>query len=1596
MLIALLALVVGKTQAATPVDELDGLQVASLGDAVTSSDAFDGETWFVFQVGGTGRTGYAYYDESYDDYYNGAVADLTGVSTSIAAVYLFKVIPNEDGTFSLEDGVGNYLAVDPSSWDCYPADEDDSYITFTIAQIDSDTDETVWYLQEATGGTILDTNPVGSSLAGWDTTVPTSTTGNNAMTFYPVTLEEAEESDAITVTSGLYTNVGDNATELETDKWYYINNCPNGSRTGWIYRSGTSYYNAESAPDMNTLSEDVTNYLFRLVENEDGTYYIIDGDGYYLSLSTYTIYGSLLAANTWTISKIDEESDAAAFSALSTGTSYYLDTNGVGYTVAGWPGTPTVDGNECVYFVEVLFDDETFLTADAAPEDLAGRYAIELGEFSSEDYSSASSLETSFNGKITVDDEGMVLLTGLIGTPGYSSWDWDTWMSVSVDSCYVGYYNESEQTITFVFPEEDEDGNVYEIYDDNWDSWVLASRFTVNVSQNDEGLYVLSTDDDIPFTYSYNSYTVTAAGVTMTQKQTYTIAEEDLVGTWQLTYPATNSWGEATGEDATLTFEIGYNDDGELILYNFGGLDYEFVITYTGTGFTLPYTYVSEWDEETYDTTFWLYFDTLNQTGADVEFVFGEDTTILIGDDGLYFDAFGTEVGDGETELFYYITEGTAVKILGSAISSLDELDNETTYAIYNETFTTYLVYDEDLGDEYVGGAGMIGDSSHTLAADTPDFDASLEAHNWMVYKKANYYYIYNIGLGKYFVGPTDDVEAATFSDTATPVYFTDLGDGKFALNSTTSDDATWYDYNFACAAPQLAGSTPIAAWTYDDSGSAWQFIPTSQVEAAETSVFDAILTDAAPEDLAGRYTIELGEFTSDDYSDASSLETSFTGKITIDEDGKVLLTGLIGTPYYYEMDWDTWATVEVDSCYVGYYNAQEGIIEFYYPQATEDGNEFDIIDDDWEDWQLSGTFTVSVSQNEDGLYVLSTDDLITFIYTYYEYVVSATGVTMTQIQDYEIEKDALVGLWTLTYPTVNSWGEETGGESTLNLIIAEDEDGELYISKFGDLEYTIPMTYETTYLTIPMIYEFAYDSSTYETTSYVFIDDENGAGNGAEIYFGESNTLIIGDEGLQVYAFGTDFGDEAEFDYWINSGTAEKAVEITPESGEYDELPTEVVLRTYGWDIDEETVAVAYHTGSDLKGAAIDSENITVAGDSIVIAVPEDVIEDEYYLTLSINATDVKGYTVTNLGTATITADYSTPVPANTYTISTIDPSTDETQSSLSEFTITMSIYNDLIGGFDETKTIVLLSEDVDTITTATIVRNDDDTSSATITLAEEVTEEGTYTLVIPEGLIYNSSYNADADDLGVEDGAIYNPEYTATYTVGLVLGDAITSLDELSTETAYVIYNEHFTTYMIYDAESSDTYVWGAGMVGDDSHTLSAETPEIDLDDPAHSWMVGEKDGNYYIYNLGLGQYFVSANDDYAGAHFSETATNVYIEQLGDITFSLNSTTTDDTEDSEYYFACAAPQLVSSGTPIAWWTSDDDGSAWQFIVNPNVEADASFLDSIETGISTVTASDNEASGIYTLSGIKLNATDVRKLPKGVYVVDGEKVLVK
>ena len=125
----------------------------------------------------------------------------------------------------------------------------------------------------------------------------------------------------------------------------------------------------------------------------------------------------------------------------------------------------------------------------------------------------------------------------------------------------------------------------------------------------------------------------------------------------------------------------------------------------------------------------------------------------------------------------------------------------------------------------------------------------------------------------------------------------------------------------------------------------------------------------------------------------------------------------------------------------------------------------------------------------------------------------------------------------------------------------------------------------------------------------------------------------------------------------------------------------------------------------------------------------------------------------------------YTIPMPpANSLAYTTVAPENESTLTKGLE-TATLTYGEEL--GFADGTPINVLNAAGEPVATATLAVSTENASEAVLTLSEKLTENGTYTITVPEGYIYNNLYDAEADDKGVAEGATFNPAFTLTYTV-------------------------------------------------------------------------------------------------------------------------------------------------------------------------------------------------------------------------------------
>lgn len=250
---------------------------------------------------------------------------------------------------------------------------------------------------------------------------------------------------------------------------------------------------------------------------------------------------------------------------------------------------------------------------------------------------------------------------------------------------------------------------------------------------------------------------------------------------------------------------------------------------------------------------------------------------------------------------------------------------------------------------------------------------------------------------------------------------------------------------------------------------------------------------------------------------------------------------------------------------------------------------------------------------------------------------------------------------------------------------------------------------------------------------------------------------------------------EAADFDPTEALAAANKAdattVEVNPAPGHYDVLPDSIVL-TFSANIEALEFGVLRTETTGMRGYMLTEEDYTIADTVLTLTLPEELLAYNAQAMLQLQVKDVNGNYVT-YGEAEdyITLEYTAPVVANILSCVAITPEAGSEVNELSTFTLTFANPKssfDFVGGVDKTKAIVLKNADGEVVANGTAsVDTEAYSMDVVVTLDKAVTDAGTYTLVVPEATVFNASFDPEAADLGIEMGAIYNPEFTATFTV-------------------------------------------------------------------------------------------------------------------------------------------------------------------------------------------------------------------------------------
>lgn len=272
-------------------------------------------------------------------------------------------------------------------------------------------------------------------------------------------------------------------------------------------------------------------------------------------------------------------------------------------------------------------------------------------------------------------------------------------------------------------------------------------------------------------------------------------------------------------------------------------------------------------------------------------------------------------------------------------------------------------------------------------------------------------------------------------------------------------------------------------------------------------------------------------------------------------------------------------------------------------------------------------------------------------------------------------------------------------------------------------------------------------------------------------------NSLFYdGDDDFGV-ASGAIYNPEFTFNFTVAEGTNEaaKIVSITPDPSEtLEALPRQVVV-TFDQPMAEVTEAML-KTNMSFRGEdLLENEGaVVVEGNTVTINIAEEYLAGVAQMQLQVWAKDAMGNFVgdqTDLnGDAYFEIAYEYEMPANQFVYAGNSLGEEPVTEPVSEMVVNFtSPYgsDDMVGGFDASKVVVVRNEAGDTVTTATFDFTENYAPEALLTFAEAVSAAGTYTITVPEATVYNAYFDDMAEDFGVSFGAIYNPEFTISFTI-------------------------------------------------------------------------------------------------------------------------------------------------------------------------------------------------------------------------------------
>ncbi len=666
--------------------------------------------------------------------------------------------------------------------------------------------------------------------------------------------------------------------------------------------------------------------------------------------------------------------------------------------------------------------------------------------------------------------------------------------------------------------------------------------------------------------------------------------------------------------------------------------------------------------------------------------------------------------------------EWTGYGAAAKTVNSLAELDNNKTYSIRCQSGEGYICYAPEYTDTYLYVCGaekyVFPDGGSIKEELKAPFDANNSNHLWQIANDGENYYLYNVGAKKYAKLTSSDKYGKSYSFVSepTPILVTEnTGElaGTFGFNTTGGSE------HYLCVSNRY-NDQPVLFWVYDDHG-AIMVIEEAEYPADDivggiqlAESFKNAIAEAKAQYNAGSVYIKSDNL----FTDPSQFETQWTDP----EQGSVAGCCDDNPDTFWHSNWHGGSvTPGTHDFFITLNEPVGGEMELAMTRRKQALNDhilaFDVhASTDKESFAFVGTVKTPFTSNT---------ETVTGTFEVPEGTQKLRFVIAKTDQDRGYGHFAEFKLFAqqLDPECFNAQNPEAAKALAEAIAAAEEvtaptqEDIEALQTAVatyqeGDTKaFIASIRYQNTDLYFSTTEVPDHDKTTYslaaEPEYFIFTEGENGG----YILQSESTGKYVGHGVISTWDFSNNDSE------WYIDNLDGELTTIRKNSDE-------------GFGIDYAYAGAGVYTDKKISEGKIGYWYIEQK-----TAEPEPKPEPNTFMYVTADPADKSK--VTELNTIKLTFDddvFIMPFAQSYLGASMVNVAT------------------------NEEVTVAALDYDYDASNVVNII------------LAEPITELGTYSITIPEMCVWNSKIDLEnEDDFGISNGALYNPEFTLTYTVAL-----------------------------------------------------------------------------------------------------------------------------------------------------------------------------------------------------------------------------------